>query len=359
MRLEGLGAAEAKHLARTARGCGGDFRRLEPAGAGRPLLVLLPADCRNSFLHRLRGEESLRPLARELERAARAARGAHPPLRLPGRSIPLVGRTIIQGILNVTPDSFYDGGSWATPRRAVDRALRMIEEGADLVDIGGESTRPGSQPVSAREEIRRVLPVIERLAGRISAPISVDTTKAEVAEAALGAGAEIVNDISGLTFDPKLAEVAARHRAAVIVSHTRGLPRTMQKQPRYRHLLPEVTALLQASVRRAVEAGVRRDAILADPGIGFGKTARHNLLLLRLLPVLHSTGCPLLVGASRKSFLGRILGDGGEKRFHGSLAVAALAIAGGASVLRVHDVAATVAVARVVEAVREAPGMRP
>jgi dihydropteroate synthase len=235
----------------------------------------------------------------------------------------------------------------------------MKEEGADLIDVGGESSRPGSSPVPAREEIKRVVPVIEALAGKLGIPISVDTTKSEVAEAALAAGAEMVNDISGLTFDPALVEVVARHRAGLILSHIRGRPRNMQRNPRYRHLLPEVIGFLQGSLRKALEAGVHQDAILVDPGIGFGKTVTHNLLLLRYLPALHSTGRPILLGASRKSFLGKLQRHAGTGRLHGSLAVAALGVLSGVSVLRVHDVAETVEVIRVAKAVRDATMERP
>ena len=203
-----------------------------------------------------------------------------------------------------------------------------------------------------------MVPVIEALAGRVGIPISVDTTKSEVADAALAAGAELVNDISGLTFDPALAEVAFRRRAGLIVSHIQGRPRSMQSRPRYRHLVPEVTGFLQGSVRRALEAGVHREAILVDPGIGFGKTVEHNLLLLHHLRALHSTGCPILLGVSRKSFLGKLAGDGSDGRLHGSLAVAALAVLSGVSVLRVHDVAPTVDVIRVAKSVRDATMVR-
>ncbi|MCI0656698.1 MAG: dihydropteroate synthase [Acidobacteria bacterium] len=322
------------------------------------LLVTFSAESWCPFLKLLRQKLIFAPLAGEVEFALRAARGSFAPFRLPKRSLPFSNRTLIQGILNVTPDSFHDGGRWTTPRRAVSHALRMVEEGADWVDVGGESTRPGARPVDAREEMRRVLPVIEALSGKLSVPLSVDTTKAEVAEAALGAGAEIVNDISGLTFEPRLAEVAARHGAGLIVSHIRGRPGTMQRHPRYRHLVPEVVTSLQTSVRRALAAGVPRNAILVDPGIGFGKTAVQNLLLLRYLRALHSTGCPILLGASRKSFLAKILGYGERQRLHGSLAVAALAVTGGAAALRVHDVAATLEVVRVAEALRDATMIR-
>ncbi|MCI0409248.1 MAG: dihydropteroate synthase [Acidobacteria bacterium] len=358
LRVEGLPRAPAGQMADSARRLGGGARRLPSSSPGVCLLVTLPPESWRSFLQPLRHDPILAGLVGELECALRATRGSFAPFRLPKGLLPFSGRTLIQGILNVTPDSFHNGGRWTTPRRAVSHALRMVEEGADLLDVGGESTRPGARPVDAREEIRRVLPVIEALAGKVKVPLSVDTTKAEVAEAALGAGAQIVNDISGLTFEPRLAEVTARHGAGLIVSHIRGRPGTMQKHPRYRHLLPEVVTSLQTSIRRATKGGVRRSAILVDPGIGFGKTAVHNLLLLRYLRALHSTGCPILLGASRKSFLAKLLGDGPRQRLHGSLAVAALAVAGGAAALRVHDVAATLEVVRVAEAVRDATMIR-
>ena len=223
-----------------------------------------------------------------------------------------------------------------------------------MVDIGGESTRPGSRGVSVREEIRRILPVLSALAGRLPIPISVDTTKSEVAEAALEAGAEVINDVSGLSFDPRIAGVAARHGAALILSHIQGRPRSMQRSPRYRHLFPEVMAFLHRGVRRARRAGVGPESILVDPGIGFGKTAEHNLLLLGNLQVLRGLGYPVLVGASRKSFLSKFRKDGGpEDRLEASLGAAAVAICNGASALRVHDVAATAKMARSMEAVRD------
>ena len=354
LRIEGLSVQSARFLNELARECGGRSRRLPLPRPGICILVVLPHEAREAFASRLRSHPLLRSLAGEIDTARRAARRSIGRLRLRRRTLPLHGRTLIQGILNVTPDSFSDGGRWADPARAVEHAFQMVEEGADLVDIGGESTRPGARAVPAHEEIRRVLPVIEALVGRIRVPLSVDTTKVEVAEAALGAGAELVNDISGLTFNPSLAETVARHGAGVILSHIKGRPRSMQRKPGYHHLLPEVIGFLQKSIRRALEAGVPHDAILVDPGIGFGKTALHNLLLLRFLSALHSTGCPILVGASRKSFLGAILGEGADRRLHGSLSVAALAVTAGASALRVHDVAATLAAVRVAESVREA-----
>ena len=351
LRFEGISAGVARRLAAEVRRCAG-WVEAPPARRGRGQVVALglPHLARDAFVAELERSRGPRDsLVADILRALRMARGAGRGLKLAG--LPLGGRTLVQGILNVTPDSFHDGGRFSTPRRAVARALQAQDEGADLLDVGGESTRPGSRPVSVTEELRRVLPVIEALRGRLRIPISIDTTKAEVAKRALQAGARIVNDVSGLSFDPGMAEIVAGHRAYLIVAHIRGKPRTMMRRPRYRHLVPEVVGFLQESVRAAHAAGVAPEAVLVDPGLGFGKTATDNLILLHYLGALHSTGCPVLVGASRKSFLSRILGDGAD-RLTGSLAVAAVAALQGAAVLRVHDVAPTVAAVRVVEAIR-------
>lgn len=353
VRAEGVPEKTAGLLLTAARDCGGRTTLSGRRGV-RGVVLEVPPRAWRSFLKRLSSApSSASPLKGEIQSLERSLRRPAARIRLARRRLRLGGRTLIQGILNVTPDSFYDGGRWADPARAVERAFQMVEEGAGIIDVGGESTRPGSRAVPAREEIRRILPVIERLVGRLRVPVSVDTTKSEVAEAALSAGAEIVNDVSGLTFDPRIARVASRHRAALIISHIRGRPRSMQRNPRYRHLVPEVLAFLRAGIERAMEAGVHPESILIDPGIGFGKTAEHNLLLLRHLRALRCAGRPILVGASRKSFLGKILGGGPVDRLEGSLAAAALAVFNGAAVLRVHDVASTRRVARVAESVRD------
>ena len=355
IRLERLPPLAARRLARATRDCGG---RAEVSGPPeeRILAAEVPPASWNRLRGRLlRGGPPLPGLAREIHSALRARHRPPRTLLLARRRIPLGRRTLIQGILNVTPDSFYDGGRHADSNLAVRRALQMAQEGAGLVDIGGESTRPGSRTLPAREEIRRILPVVEALSGRLPVPISVDTMKSEVAAAALEAGAEVINDVSGLSFDPRMAEVAARYRAGLIISHIQGRPRTMQKNPRYRHLIPEVLAFLRNGVRQARRAGVRSGSILIDPGIGFGKSAWHNLMLLRHLGALRATGYPVLVGASRKSFLAKIQerDRGPGDRLDASLGAAAAAIWYGASALRVHDVAATVRAARCVESVRD------
>jgi dihydropteroate synthase len=249
-------------------------------------------------------------------------------------------RPLIMGILNVTPDSFSDGGRFLDPHRAAERALEMEAEGADIIDIGGESTRPGAPQVPAAEELRRISPVIEQLRGRLSCPISVDTWKGEVARGALAAGAEIINDISGFGFDPAMAPLAAGSGAGVVLMHTRGTPDMMQSHACYEDLLGEVSAELRCSLDRAVSAGVERERIVIDPGIGFAKDAAGNLEILRRLREFTSLGLPLLVGTSRKSFIGKTLGRETVERMAGTAATVALAVANGASILRVHDVRA-------------------
>ena len=242
------------------------------------------------------------------------------------------------GILNVTPDSFSDGGRFLSPKRALSHALRMQREGADLIDVGGESTRPGAPAVSAKEEMRRILPVIQQLAARLKVPISVDTSKASVADAALKAGATLVNDVTALG-DPAMGKVVARHGVPVILMHSRGTPRTMKSKARYKKLLPEVISELNRSVRKAKSAGIGRKKILIDPGIGFAKNARQSLELIRRLPELKKMGFPVVAGPSRKSFIRLTLGDLSEERLIGTAAAVALCAAGGAQILRVHDVA--------------------
>jgi dihydropteroate synthase len=258
------------------------------------------------------------------------------------------------GVLNVTPDSFSDGGRYLEPELAVRRALELIEAGADLIDIGGESTRPGAEPVAVEEEWRRVLPVISALRKQTQAILSIDTTKPEVARRALDQGADMVNDVSGLRAGGALAEVAARHGAALCLMHSKGTPRDMQKDPRYQDLLGEVRSFLTGAVARAEAAGARPDGILIDPGIGFGKTAEHNLRLLGRLEELAPVGKPILVGPSRKSFIGALLGRPVEERLMGTAAAVAAAIFAGCHVVRVHDVREMRDVARLADAVLNA-----
>jgi dihydropteroate synthase len=256
------------------------------------------------------------------------------------------------GILNVTPDSFSDGGRFTDPDAALAHGLGMVEAGADIIDVGGESTRPGAASVPAAEEARRVLPVIASLAGRSGAVLSVDTTKASVARAALEAGAHIVNDVSALTFDPDMVHVARESNGGVVLMHMRGSPLTMQADPHYADVVAEVAAMLRERVAAAVAAGIDRRRLAVDPGIGFGKTVAHNVRLLRRLDALAGLGLPVLVGLSRKSFLGALTGRDVPGRTAASVAGMLMAVLNGAHIVRVHDVEATVDALRVAEALR-------
>jgi dihydropteroate synthase len=266
-------------------------------------------------------------------------------------ALPVEERTLIMGVVNVTPDSFSDGGRWRTAEQAAEHARRLVEEGADILDIGGESTRPGARAVGAEEELRRVLPVLEALAGEVRVPLSIDTRKPEVARAALDAGASLVNDVQALAA-PGMAELCGERRCGVVLVHMQGTPETMQLAPRYTDVVREVGAFLAERAQLAEKHGVPPDAVCVDPGLGFGKTLDHNLRLLRGLRSLVELGYPVLVGHSRKGFLGTLAGvPEPEQRLAAGLAAAALAIAQGASVLRTHDVRATVHAARVADAI--------
>jgi len=273
-------------------------------------------------------------------------------LRLASGTMRLGERTLVMGVLNVTPDSFSDGGLYLDANAAAARALEIERAGADMVDIGGESTRPGARPISAEEELRRILPVLENLRGRLEIPISVDTSKAEVAEAAAAAGAEILNDVMALRDGPRLAEVARRRGLPLILMHMRGEPRTMQKKSFARDVMRDVTMGLRRAVLCARSAGVAKSQIMLDPGIGFGKSVVQNCELLARLPELARLGFPLMVGVSRKGFIGEALGGvpAGERGW-GTAAAVAASILGGAHIVRVHDVAEMAQVARMADAI--------
>ncbi len=262
-------------------------------------------------------------------------------------------RTLIMGVINVTPDSFSDPGKFFDCREAVRAAFKMTEDGADILDIGGESTRPGSEPVPLEEELRRVLPVIREIRKHSKIPISIDTYKSGVARAALDEGADIVNDISGLRFDPEMPSLAARYGVPVILMHIKGTPRDMQKDPVYDALIPEIMDYLRESIRIAAKAGVAGDRIIIDPGIGFGKTYDHNLDILKNLNIFTGLEKPLLIGVSRKAFIGHILGGlPPDERLEGTLAAAAIAVMNGANIVRAHDVKETVRAVRVADAIK-------
>ncbi|MDY6905103.1 MAG: dihydropteroate synthase [Thermodesulfobacteriota bacterium] len=279
------------------------------------------------------------------------------------RQLVMHGRTLIMGILNITPDSFSDGGRFEDPESAIAQAEKLVADGADILDIGGESTRPFSDPVPAAVEIERTAPVIQALAGRINVPISIDTTKAKVAEAALAAGASIINDISALQMDPQMASVAADAGVPVILMHMQGNPKTMQEAPAYEDVTREVVDFLADAAQTAEENGIARERVIVDPGIGFGKTVDHNLTLIHNLHRFRRLNLPLLVGPSRKAFIRKTLAGSGDDTLPadspeviaGTQAVVAASVLGGAHIIRVHDVAAARITLMLADAIKNAP----
>lgn len=294
----------------------------------------------------------LKALAAELEKLLRSSRGETArKLRLGGREYDLGGRTLVMGVVNVTPDSFSDGGRFFDAKSAIEHALRLEEEGADILDIGGESTRPGSDFIPLEEELRRVMPVIEGVAGKAGVPLSIDTTKAEVARRALAAGCAMVNEISAMRLDGEMLPLVVEERVPFCLMHMQGMPKDMQVEPRYGDVVGEVATFLRERAETAEEAGADPGDIMIDPGIGFGKTLEHNLEILRRLGELKSLGYALVLGTSRKSFIGRILDMPEDRRVEGTAASVALGIAKGADIVRVHDVAEMVRVCRVADAI--------
>ena len=272
-------------------------------------------------------------------------------MRFENRSVGLSSRTHIMGVLNVTPDSFSDGGKFFKSDDAVRQGMEMIEEGADIIDVGGESTRPGSDPLPTEEELSRVIPVIKSMSAKTDVPISIDTYKAEVARRALDAGAQMINDISALRFDPKMKKVASKYKVPIVLMHIKGTPKDMQKDPYYDDVIVEITEYLRQSIKMAEDAGIDREKIIIDPGIGFGKRLQDNLNILKNLRKFSILGCPILIGCSRKSFIGKILDLPAEERLEGSLAALAVAVMNGANIVRVHDVKESERVVSLVDAI--------
>jgi dihydropteroate synthase len=260
-------------------------------------------------------------------------------LRCRSGDLRLGKRTLIMGVLNITPDSFSDGGLFFEPHKAIEHGLRMAEAGADLIDVGGESSRPGSDPVPLDEELNRVIPIIEELASRLQIPISVDTYKSQVAERAIEAGAQMINDISGLRFDPQMPTVAVRYDTPLIIMHIKGIPKMMQQDPLYENLMGEIIDYLREGMAKAEQEGVDPHQVIIDPGIGFGKRVQDNLLIINRLSELNTLDRPLLIGTSRKSFIGAVLDAEVNQRGIGTLASVAVSILKGAHIVRVHDVA--------------------
>ena len=362
VRLERVPAGPARALVEMMTAAGGCAQAAADRRSGERIVLLQgDGDHYHRFLESTSRRAATRDAAGEVRDVLMRATTRPLALALARGRLTFGQRTLIMGVLNVTPDSFSDGGLYVGPDRAAEHALEMARAGADLIDIGGESTRPGAVPVPLKEELRRVIPALEAVVSAIAALalrrplLSVDTRKAEVARRAAAAGADLINDISGLTHDPAMPAVVAESGLPVVIQHIRGTPRTMQTNPRYVHLLPEIAAFLRARIETIVRAGVREDKIIVDPGIGFGKRRRDNLAILRHLRTLTSLGRPILVGASRKSFL---KGEGEtppSDRLEGSLAAEALAIAGGADIIRVHDVRESARVASLCDAVLRDP----
>lgn len=343
LKLEGLKPAQANILKQDMLSIGGEAAVAKGAASCSVVSTgaLVSGTLRQfeTLIDKLKGQsmglgEAAEAMAKAIENSARSVyelKSAKGPLTI-GPA------TIIMGILNVTPDSFSDGGRFMDPSRALERALEMASEGADWIDIGGESSRPGAEPVDSSEEMRRVVPVIEALAKK-GLVVSVDTTKATVAEAAIDAGASIVNDISALSFDPDMAGVVARRGVPLIIMHMRGTPKTMQLDTVYGDLMSEVYGYLHSRIEFAMEAGIDPESVIVDPGLGFGKSVEGNLELLGRLREFKSLGRPVLAGPSRKSFIGKTLNAAGpDETLAGTVAVCALAVNNGAAILRVHDV---------------------
>lgn len=285
---------------------------------------------------------AIKPIIDALRDAIQSHDKAPTHLALGNRSLDTNSRTYVMGILNVTPDSFSDGGLYLNPQLAVKHAEKMLQEGADLIDVGGQSSRPGATPIAAAVERERVVPVVRDIVKRFGALVSVDTYRASVAEACLDVGAVLINDISAMRFDPGMAPLIARHRASVVLMHMQGTPKTMQQAPRYRHVIDDVYGFLHERLQQALQQGIGRQQIILDPGFGFGKTVKHNLELLQGLATFQGMGQPILVGTSRKSFLGHLLQRDVWDRLEGTLTSILYAISQGAALVRVHDVAPVV-----------------
>ena len=361
LKLEGVAGPEANLLAQMMGESGGEA--LIGVEDGDRRAVILVGSLKvyrklSSRLHLEGGECTV--IADEIDQTLEGFHQRAFTLRLGAHNLQLGVRTHVMGILNITPDSFSDGGLYIEADRAVEHAQRMVEDGADIIDVGGESSRPGSDPVSAEEEWNRVEPVVAKLLDRVEIPISIDTLKSEVARRALELGVHMVNDISALRGDDRMRSVIGRFGVPVVLMHIKGTPKTMQQNTEYDSLVSDIFRYFRESVSLALEAGIERDMIILDPGIGFGKTSVHNLTLLRRLREFASLGYPILIGTSRKSFIGKILRDHGfgdlraEERVEGTAATVVAAIMGGAHLVRVHDVREMVRVCRMADAIKSA-----
>ncbi|MDO8885917.1 dihydropteroate synthase [Candidatus Oleimmundimicrobium sp.] len=355
IKLEGLNACQANILKQEMLVCGGEVaisKTVYSLTKEHSDVILIGTITQfDKLCKKLTNQPfNLKKISKEIDEVLRNF-DTKPQIIKAGKSkLDLNERTHLMGILNITPDSFSDGGSYFKTETAVSRGIAMVEEGADIIDVGGESTRPGVESVSLEEELKRVIPVIERLACEINCPISIDTYKSEVAKKALEAGATIVNDISGFQMDKNMPKLVAKTGVPIIIMHMQGTPEMMQKNPHYECVMREIISFLREKAEVALKAGVQKDKIIIDPGIGFGKTREHNLEIMRKLPELKNLGYPILIGTSRKSFIGTTLNLPVEDRLEGTAATVAYSIVQGANIIRVHDVKEMVRVAKMTDA---------
>ena len=342
LKVEGIKPRTANLLKQELLSLGGDVavdgRGLDCSALQTDALLMGTQKHFEKLILKLEQYPDIQPLGQSIKETIKNISKTHYSIRCRKRTLTLGKRTLLMGVLNVTPDSFSDGGFFYDKEKAIAHGLRMVEEGADIIDIGGESTRPGSKPLELKEELRRVLPVIESLSKEVDVPISIDTYKSTVAQRAMEAGAEIINDISGLHFDPALAQIAAKEDAPLILMHIRGTPETMQKDVHYDSFFSEILQYLKDSIQRAESAGLDPRQIIIDPGIGFGKTIQDNLLIIKNLFEFRILGKPILLGTSRKSFIGKILNTEAGDRLEGTLSSIAIGVLNGAHIIRSHDV---------------------
>jgi dihydropteroate synthase len=358
LKVEGIDPRTANLLKQEMLSVGGDAaldkRGLDCSSSSTDALLMGTEKQFEKLFSKLEQYPNLHPFGHSLREILRNLSRAHYTIRCRKRTFTLGKRTLLMGVLNVTPDSFSDGGLFFDKKTAIAHGLKMVEEGADFIDIGGESTRPGSKPLGLDEELRRVIPVIESLAKEADAPISIDTYKSAVAKKAIEAGAQIINDISGLQLDPFLSQVAAKEDVPLVLMHIRGNPETMQKNIHYESLFSEIIQNLKDSIQRAESAGVESEQIIIDPGIGFGKTVEDNLLILKNLQEFKILGKPLLLGTSRKSFIGKILNADVTERLEGTISSIVVGVLNGAHVIRCHDVIQAKRAIAIADAVRQA-----
>jgi dihydropteroate synthase len=358
LKVEGIDPRTANLLKQEMLSVGGDAaldrRGLDCSISSTGALLMGTEKQFEKLFSKLEQYPDLQPFGQSLKEILRNLSRAHYTIRCRKRTFTLGKQTLLMGVLNVTPDSFSDGGIFFDKEKAIAHGLKMVEEGADFIDIGGESTRPGSKPLGLDEELRRVIPVIESLAKDVDVPISIDTYKSAVAKKAIEAGAQIINDISGLHLDPSLSQVAAKEDVPLVLMHIRGNPETMQKNIHYESLFSEIIQYLKDSIQRAESAGVDPEQIIIDPGIGFGKTVEDNLLILKNLQEFKILGKPLLLGTSRKSFIGKILNADVTERLEGTLSTIVVGVLNGAHIIRCHDVIQAKRAIVIADAVRQA-----